>query len=38
MEWDLYEMFYQETKNGKDMGQYKALLEKAVEDIVGKID
>ena len=38
VEWDLYEMFYQETKNGKDMGQYKALLEKAVEDIVGKID
>ncbi|MBY6273705.1 MAG: helicase, partial [Bacillaceae bacterium] len=38
VEWDLYETFYQETKNGKDMGQYKALLEKAVEDIVGKID
>ena len=37
-EWDLYETFYQETKNGKDMEQYKALLEKAVEDIVGKID
>lgn len=38
VEWDLYEAFYQETKNGKDMGRYKALLEKAVEDIVGKID
>ncbi|WMJ21228.1 helicase-related protein [Geobacillus kaustophilus] len=34
----LYKAFYQETENGKDMGQYKALLEKAVEEIVGKMD
>ncbi|WP_223813655.1 hypothetical protein [Geobacillus zalihae] len=38
VEWGLYKAFYQETKNGKDMGRYKALLEKAVEEIVGKMD
>lgn len=38
VEAQLYAAFYEETKNGKDMGQYKMLLEKAVEDIVGKID
>lgn len=38
VEAQLYATFYEETKNGKEMGQYKMLLEKAVEDIVGKID
>jgi hypothetical protein len=38
VEQQLYVAFYEETKNGKDMGRYKTLLEKAVEDIVGKID
>jgi hypothetical protein len=38
VEQQLYAAFYEETKNGKDMGRYKTLLEKAVEDIVGKID
>ncbi|MFC0297481.1 hypothetical protein [Geobacillus jurassicus] len=38
VEWGLYEAFYQETKNGKDMKTYKALFEKAVEEIVGKMD
>ncbi|GGJ57342.1 hypothetical protein GGR02_001957 [Anoxybacillus voinovskiensis] len=34
----LYAAFYEETKNGKEMGVYKQLLEQAVEEIVGKID
>jgi len=38
VEQQLYAAFYEETKHGKDMGRYKTLLEKAVEDIVGKID
>ncbi|MEK5324558.1 helicase-related protein [Aeribacillus sp. FSL M8-0254] len=38
VEAQLYAAFYEKTKNGKDMGQYKILLEKAVEEIVGKID
>ncbi|SFA56898.1 Superfamily II DNA or RNA helicase, SNF2 family [Anoxybacillus pushchinoensis] len=38
VEAQLYAAFYEETKNGKEMGQYKMMLEKAVEDIVGKID
>ncbi|MED3662951.1 helicase-related protein [Ureibacillus terrenus] len=38
VEQQLYAAFYEETKNGKEMGQYKMMLEKAVEDIVGKID
>jgi SNF2 family DNA or RNA helicase len=38
VEEDLYATFYEETNNGKEMGKYKALLEKAVEDIVGKMD
>jgi SNF2 family DNA or RNA helicase len=38
VEQQLYATFYEETKNGKEMDKYKALLEKAVEDMVGKID
>lgn len=34
----LYDVFYQETKNGKHMDQYKELLEQAADEIVGKID
>lgn len=33
---ELYQQFYQETRNGKDMTKYTTLLEKTVEDIVGK--
>lgn len=35
---DLYQIFYEETKDGKDMEFYKELLEKAVDEIVGKIE
>ncbi|MBE2906709.1 helicase-related protein [Anoxybacillus flavithermus] len=38
VESQLYAAFYEETKNGKEMGVYKQLLEQAVEEIVGKID
>lgn len=35
---DLYQIFYEETKDGKDMEFYKELLEKAVDEIIGKIE
>lgn len=35
---DLYQIFYEETKDGKDMEFYKELLEKAVDEIVGNIE
>lgn len=35
---DLYQLFYDETSNGKKMGPYKELLEKATDEIVGKIE
>lgn len=38
VESQLYAAFYEETKNGKEMGVYKQLLEQAVEEIVGKMD
>ncbi|MED0656817.1 helicase-related protein [Anoxybacillus ayderensis] len=38
VESELYAAFYEETKNGKEMGVYKLLLEQAVEEVVGKID
>lgn len=34
----LYELFYKETKQGKQMGKYKHLLEKAVQQITGEIE
>ena len=38
VEEQLYKVFYEETKNGKNMDNYKQLLEKATEEIVGKMD
>jgi len=35
---ELYQLFYEETNDGKHMHAYKSLLEKAVNDIVGQID
>lgn len=34
----LYEIFYEETNEGEDMIEYKDLLEKAIFEIVGKIE
>lgn len=34
----LYKAFYDETRNGKEMSNYKELLEKATNEIVGKMD
>ncbi|MFX0558838.1 helicase-related protein [Tepidibacillus infernus] len=38
VEEQLYNLFYEETNDGKYMNTYKDLLEKAIEEIVGKID
>src|SRR5699024_9906887 len=35
---DLYQLFYEETHDGKQMEQYKDLLEKAADEIVGKME
>lgn len=34
----LYDLFYKETRNGRQMGPYKELLEQAAGEIAGKID
>ena len=38
VEEQLYNVFYEETKNGKNMSDYKELLERATDEIVGKMD
>ncbi|MDF0728960.1 helicase-related protein [Cytobacillus sp. S13-E01] len=38
VESNLYKAFNEETRNGKDMTSYKELLERAANEIVGKID
>jgi len=38
VEENLYRLFYEETHEGKDMDEYKALLEKATDEIVSKMD
>ncbi|GER70809.1 hypothetical protein BpJC7_21120 [Weizmannia acidilactici] len=38
VEGNLYRLFYEETHEGKDMDEYKALLEKATDEIVSKMD
>ncbi|WP_277679727.1 helicase-related protein [Gracilibacillus dipsosauri] len=35
---DLFQLFYEETNEGKQMESYKDLLEKSVDEIVGKIE
>jgi len=38
VEKELYQLFYEETNDGKYMDDFKDLLEKAADEIVGKID